>query len=153
MVYLVVGGEYEDWFIEGYFEDYDLALKYCAMYPEKKYYVLDIESLNDNLNKINNSKFIYTFSLVFTISKESVMLLDTITHSYCLPENQRKNKIYYVATFMVNEQKPRIIMDINAENQDEAIQIALGAIAKMSNNGTKEITQKEVDIMNATWGN
>lgn len=51
MVYGVFGGEYSDWWVEGYFENRNDAEKYCAMKGGDRY-VRELPKINADVSKV-----------------------------------------------------------------------------------------------------
>jgi hypothetical protein len=72
-MYLVIGGEYSDWWIDSYFTDKDKAEKYCLIKNKSKtsYSELYVEVVSCNESKIDYDTIVLKkyFSTIFDLSK------------------------------------------------------------------------------------
>ena len=96
MIYGVFGGCYSDWYIVGYFNDRELADKYCCAYGDGDYYVEPMKDLT-NQEDLSSVSIGYRHRVLFDFDrygcKKWIMRNDSENYSCYLSNKKQPNCI------------------------------------------------------------
>lgn len=146
MVYGIFGGEYSDWYVLGYFTDYEDAEKYCAAFGEEDYYVKELENLNgkEDLSKV---KVVYRYEVAFYQSryKNNTWEMCNNPHYTCYEQS-----VCEPNSVESNFQKVWVKFRINIDKCDEKLaeKIAQDYFAELLAYGDGEVREENIKLMN-----
>ena len=148
MIYGVFGGCYSDWYIVGYFNDRELADKYCCAFGDGDYYVQPMKDLT-NQEDLSSVSIGYRHRVLFDFDrygcKKWVMRNDPENYSCYLSNKKQPNCIELGHSWI------RFSIDMEENNRGKAEKIAQDYLYELLFYGNGIATQENIDMMNAKF--
>lgn len=148
MIYGVFGGCYSDWYIVGYFNDRELADKYCCAFGNGKYYVQPMKDLT-NQEDLSSVSIGYRHVVLFDFDrygcKKWVMRNEPENYSCYLSNKKQPNCIEKGNSWIA------FTIDMAENNREKAEKIAQDYLYELLFYGNGIATQENIDIMNAKF--
>lgn len=147
MVYGVFRGCYSDWYIVGYFNDRELADKYCCVYGNGDYYVQPMKDLTDEKD-LSIVHLNYAYEIMFNFSEEGtwVILEDPDRYNCYIDNSLHPDYIKYGGarykwvSFHIN---------LSENNYEKAKKIAQDYLYELLAYGEdRQIHEENVELMN-----
>lgn len=145
MIYGVFGGCYSDWYIVGYFNDKELADKYCCAYVDGDYYVQPMKDLT-NKEDLSSVTIGYRHRVLFDFEKNEtrkwVIRNDPDNYSCHLSDKKSPNFIELGSSWI------RFNIDLENNDRKRAEKIAQDYLYELLFYGNGIATQENINMMN-----
>lgn len=144
MIYGVFGGCYSDWYIVGYFNDRELADKYCCAFGNGDYYVQPMKDLT-NSEDLSALSIEYRHKVLFDFDRNGcnwIMRNDLDYYSCYLSNKKQPNFIELGRTWI------RFNLNINKNDRNRAEKVAQDYLYELLSYGDGIVTQENIDMMN-----
>lgn len=145
MIYGVFGGCYSDWYIVGYFNDRELADKYCCAYGNGDYYVMPMKDLTDEKD-LSTVHLNYEYNIFFFPADGGTWVMKYDSESYIcyIGDTLRHNYIKYLDDKWVS-----FHVNLSENNYKKAKKIAQDYLYELLAYGEdREIHKENVKLMN-----
>ena len=145
MIYGVFGGCYSDWYIVGYFNDRELADKYCCAYGDGDYYVEPMKDLT-NQEDLSSVSIGYCHRVLFDFDrygcKKWIMRNDSENYSCYLSNKKQLNCIDLGNGWI------RFNINIDKNDRKRAEKIAQDYLYELLSYGDGIVTRENIGVMN-----
>lgn len=144
LIYGVFGGCYSDWYIVGYFNDRELADKYCCAFGNGDYYVQPMKDLT-NSEDLSAVSIEYRHKVLFDFDRNGcnwIMRNDPDYYSCYLSNKKQPNFIELGRTWI------RFNLNINKNDRNRAEKVAQDYLYELLSYGDGIATQENIDMMN-----
>lgn len=144
MIYGVFGGCYSNWYIVGYFNDRELADKYCCAFGNGDYYVQPMKDLT-NSEDLSAVSIEYRHKVLFDFDRNGcnwIMRNDPDYYSCYLSNKKQPNFIELGRTWI------RFNLNINKNDRNRAEKVAQDYLYELLSYGDGIVTQENIDMMN-----
>lgn len=145
MVYGVFGGCYSDWYIVGYFNDRELAEKYCCAFGDGDYYVQPMKDLTNKAD-LSSVSIGYRHRVLFDFDrygcKKWIMRNDPENYSCYLSNKKQPNCIDLGNRWI------RFDINIDQNNRGKAEKIAQDYLYELLSYGDGMVTRENIGMMN-----
>lgn len=145
MIYGVFGGCYSDWYIVGYFNNRELADKYCCAFGDGDYYVMPMKDLT-NKEDLSSVSIGYRHRVLFDFdrnrSKKWIMRDDPNNYTCYLSNKKQPNFIELGRPWI------RFVIDMEKNDRKKAEKIAQDYLYELLSYGDGVVTQENIDMMN-----
>lgn len=145
MIYGVFGGCYSDWYIVGYFNDRELADKYCCACGDGDYYVEPMKDLT-NQEDLSSVSIGYRHTVLFDFDrygcKKWIMRNDPENYSCHLSNKKQPNFIELGNGWI------RFNINIDKNDRKRAEKIAQDYLYELLSYGDGIVTRENIGVMN-----
>lgn len=145
MIYGVFGGCYSNWYIVGYFNDQELAEKYCCAFGNGDYYVQPMKDLT-NKEDLSSVTIGYRHRVLFDFEKNEswkwVIRNDPDNYSCHLLDKRQPNFIELGNSWI------RFNIDLENNDRKRAEKIAQDYLYELLFYGDGIVTRENIGVMN-----
>ena len=145
MIYGVFGGCYSDWYIVGYFNNRELADKYCCAFGDGDYYVIPMKDLT-NKEDLSSVSIGYRHRVLFYFDRNGSkkwIMQDGLNDYICHLSNRKQPNIIEFGQSWI-----RFVIDMENNDRKKAEKIAQDYLYELLSYGDGVITQENIDMMN-----
>lgn len=145
MIYGVFGGCYSDWYIVGYFNNRELAEKYCCAFGDGDYYVQPMKDLT-NKEDLSSVSIGYRHRVLFDFQKNEfrkwVIRNDPDNYS-CYLSNKKQPNFIELGNGWI-----RFNINIDKNDRKRAEKIAQDYLYELLSYGDGIVTRENIGVMN-----
>lgn len=145
MIYGVFGGCYSDWYIVGYFNNRELAEKYCCAFGDGDYYVQPMKDLT-NKEDLSSVLIGYRHRVLFDFQKNEfrkwVIRNDSDNYS-CYLSNKKQPNFIELGNGWI-----RFNINIDKNDRKRAEKIAQDYLYELLSYGDGIVTRENIGVMN-----
>ena len=143
IIYGVFGGCYSDWYIVGYFNDRELAEKYCCAFGDGDYYVQPIKDLT-NKAELSTISIGYRHRVLFDIDEYKRWIIRHDPDNYtCYLSNKKQPNCIELGNRWI-----RFNINIDKNNRKKAEKIAQDYLYELLSYGDGIVTRENIGMMN-----
>lgn len=145
MIYGVFGGCYSDWYIVGYFNNRELADKYCCAFGDGDYYVLPMKNLT-NKEDLSLVSIGYLHRVLFYFDRNGSkkwIMRDNPNDYTCHSSNRKQPNIIEFGQSWI-----RFVIDMEKNDRKIAEKIAQDCLYELLSYGDGVVIQENINMMN-----
>ena len=143
MIYGVFGGCYSDWYIVGYFNDRELAEKYCCAFGDGDYYIQPMKDLT-NKQDLSTISIGYRHRVLFDIDECNTWTIRHDSDNYsCYLSNKKQPNLIELGRSWI-----RFNINMDKNNRNRAEKIAQDYLYELLSYGDGIVTQENIDMIN-----
>lgn len=143
MIYGVFGGCYSDWYIVGYFNDRELADKYCCAFGDGNYYVMPMKDLT-NKEGLSTISIGYRHRVLFDRYECNIWRIRHDPDNYtCYLSNKKQPNCIELGNRWL-----RFNINIDKNDRKRAEKIAQDYLYELLSYGDGIITRENIGMMN-----